>query len=141
MPDCHQSTDLHPTNPSPRRQRASSAVSRGHGPHTNPPDNTRAKSSAPVDPGTALGPAQTAIREMAESLDKIDERLAESVRRLPASSDQFDALAEVRAAIECVRADLLKDAVKTLLAVAASSESQLQACYEERQKWAAVARA
>ena len=78
---------------------------------------------------------------MAESLHRIDERLAESVRRLPASSDRFDALAEVRAAIECVRADLLTDAIATLLAVAVSSESQLQACYEERRKWAAVGRA
>lgn len=141
MPDCHQSTDLHPTNPSPRRQRASITVSQDHGPHTNPPDNTRATSSATTDSGTALGPAQAALRELAESLYKIDERLAESVRRLPASSDQFDALAEVRAAIECVRADLLTDAIATLLAVAASSEIQLQACYEERRKWAAVARA
>ena len=139
MPDCHQSTDLHPTNPSPQRRRAPIAVSQDRGPHTNPPDHTRARSSATTDSGTALGPAQAALREMAESLHRIDERLAESVCRLPASSDRFDALAEVRAAIECVRADLLTDAITTLLAVAASSESQLQACYEERRKWAAVA--
>ena len=137
MPDCHQSTDQHPPNPSPRRQRSSRATSRDRELHTHPTANTRS-ASAPTGGASAPTAAQREIRGIVEALRRIDDQLAVSAHQLPVSSDRFDALAEVRAAIDCVRTDLLADAIETLTAAATATERQLKACFEERRQWAAA---
>jgi hypothetical protein len=73
-----------------------------------------------------------------DSLRQLGEQLKRIGRRLPRPSYAFDPLAELRAAADCVRKDLLVDAVETLNFAATLTEGQLQERFEERLKWRVV---
>ena len=139
MPDWHQSTDQALPIPSPRGSRASSPGQRNLEAHNSLADSA-SECTAPAATATALRSARTTLRETVGTLRQIDELLAASIQGLPAPSRQFDPAAELRAAAECVRADLLADAIETLHAASNASESQLRSCFEERQRWLALAR-
>jgi len=72
--------------------------------------------------------AQEQVRDVAQALAKLQERLEEIVRGLPQSPgeldlsdlvDDPDVAAEVRRVVECVLADRLQPAIDDLLAVSA----------------------
>lgn len=116
MSDCPNSTPPSPTGPSP-----------GDG---QPAGNQ------------ATGPgSQSAIQSVATELRRIDNRLAEISRRLQGSGDPrgFDVPTELRGAVDCVRSDLLTDAIETLSFAATASEADLHRSFEERQRWLVAA--
>lgn len=72
--------------------------------------------------------AQEQVRDVAQALAKLQERLEEIVRGLPQSPgeldlsdlvDDPDVAAEVRRVVECVLADRLQPAIDDLMAVSA----------------------
>jgi hypothetical protein len=78
---------------------------------------------------------QGAIQDAAAELRRLDERLAEICGRLPEPARGFDILTELRGTVDCVRSDLLSDAIATLSVAATASESDLHRSFEERQRW------
>ena len=136
MPDCHQSTDPYPPNPSPRRRRSSDSGSRDRHQRSTTADSARPR--APRGGEKTQAAIQEELREIGEAIRQIDEQLATIGIELPESIGPFDSSAELRAGIECVQTDLLADAIETLLVLATATESQLRESFEERQKWAAV---
>ena len=116
MSDCPNSTPQSPKGPSP-----------GNGPPA---------ADQPTTSGT-----QIAIQSVATELRRIDDRLADISRRLHDSGDHrgFDAPTELRSAVDCVRSDLLTDAIETLSFAATASEEDLHRSFEERQRWLVAA--
>ena len=116
MSDCPNSTSESPTGPSP-----------GNGPPAG---------GQPTASGT-----QSAIQSVATELRRIDDRLAEISRRLQGSGDPrgFNVPTELRSAVDCVRSDLLTDAIETLSFAATASEADLHRSSEERQRWLVAA--
>ena len=84
--------------------------------------------------GDAVADLQTELLAAAISLRGIDESLAGLAEELPTPGDRFDALAELRGAIDCVRSDLLSDAMTTLERAAILSEGELYRHYCERRR-------
>ena len=82
--------------------------------------------------------AQDKLQVTADSLDHLCKQIKEFCRGLPKSRRSCDPLAELRAALDCVRTDLLVDAVETLRLAANLDEEQLKQRFEERQKWQVV---
>ena len=82
--------------------------------------------------------AQFKLHVTADFLDDLCRQIEEFSRKLPESRRTCDPLAQLRAAMECVRSDLLLDAVKTLRLAANLTEEQLKQRFEERQKWLVV---
>lgn len=78
---------------------------------------------------------RAAIREAAEDLRRLDQRLAEIVSNLPLQTDGFSLLGEFRGGVECVRSDLLEDAIDSLTTLATISEEELREQHEECAKW------
>ncbi len=116
MSDCPNSTPPSPTGPSPGSW---------------PPAAGQPTTSGP----------QVAIQNVATELRRIDDRLAEISRRLQGSGDHrgFDIQTELRSAVDCVRSDLLTDAIETLSFAATASEADLHRSFEERQRWLVAA--
>ena len=82
--------------------------------------------------------AQAELLVQADTLDHLCRQIKEFCRALPESSHGFAPLAEVRAAMDCVRRDLLADAVETLRGAAGFTEEELENRFEERRKWQLV---
>lgn len=82
----------------------------------------------------SLAKAQQTIREVLGQLQRVDDQLAELSSVLPGPTAQFEARAELRSAVECVRADLIRDAIETLGKVVAASSLGLRLGFEMRQQ-------
>ena len=82
----------------------------------------------------AVADLQTALLAAAIALRSIDESLAALAEPLPPPGERFDVLAELRAAIDCVRSDLLSDAMTTLERAATMSEGELHERFCERRQ-------
>ncbi len=93
---------------------------------------------------TQLGPSffaevQAQIHHLAKILHAECDRLENFGRLLPEPGPEFDPMAELHAAMDCVRRELLADAVETLHLVATLSEDQLRERFEERRTWLVAA--
>jgi hypothetical protein len=77
------------------------------------------------------------LRELIDLLRQVDERLEHFGRRLPKPGPEFNHLAELRSGMDCVRQDLLADALETLHLIATLPEDELQKRFEERRTWLA----
>ncbi len=62
--------------------------------------------------------AQQALAEIVDELQQLDERLRTLTDAIASEAEEILA-ADLRAGVECVRADLLNDAISTLSALAA----------------------
>ena len=82
--------------------------------------------------------AQDELHIQADILDHLCGQIETFCRALPEASQGFAPLAEVRAAMDCVRKDLLVDAVETLRRAAGITEEELEKRFEERQEWQLV---
>jgi hypothetical protein len=69
----------------------------------------------------------------------VEERLESFGRSLPEPGPEFTPLAELRNGMDCVRQDLLADAIETLHLIATLPEDELQKRFEERRTWLAAA--
>jgi len=118
MPDYRDCTPPSPpsTDPDPLPHRSRD---RGDGSDGSPP---------------TLSDARRALDGAAGELRAVDRRLAELARRLPVPGERFSALAELRGAVDCVRADLLADAVDTLTTAASRGEPALRRAFLERRR-------
>jgi hypothetical protein len=76
---------------------------------------------------------------MANVLRAECDRLENFGQILPQPGPEFDPMAELHASMDCVRRDLLTDAVETLTLVATLSEDQLRERFEERRTWLVAA--
>lgn len=81
---------------------------------------------------------QDELQVTLDSLRYLGEQLKRIGRKLPGPGFAFEPLAELRNAADCVRKDLLADAVETLKLAATLTEGQLQERFEERRKWQLV---
>ena len=72
--------------------------------------------------------------EAIADLRSLDRRLAILGASLPEQGQQFDWHAELRLAIECVRHDLLEDALETLLCAAISSPTEHYSNFLQRER-------
>ena len=81
---------------------------------------------------------QDELQVTAEALHSMGQQLQKLGRKLPARRHGFEALAELRAAMDCVCSDLLADAIETLRFAGTLTEEQLQQQFEERIKWQVV---
>ena len=79
--------------------------------------------------------ARRELGRLASDLDAISRRIDRFVGRLPRNGGRFDPLAELGEGAGCVRADLLSDAVETLVALATLETAELRRRFEERQRW------
>ncbi len=82
----------------------------------------------------SLAKAQQTVREILGQLQQVDDQLAELSSVLPGPTAQFDVRAELRGAVECVRAELLLDAIETLGKTVAASSLELRLGFEMRQQ-------
>ena len=81
---------------------------------------------------------QDELHVTADALHGMCEQLQQLAQKLPKRSRRFEALAELRSAMDCVRTDLLDDAIETLRFAADLTEENLQQRFEERRKWRIV---
>jgi hypothetical protein len=73
------------------------------------------------------------LLKICADLWEADERLAQICKTLPEPTAEFDALGELRGTLECVRTDLLQDAVSTLREAAKRGcEAEWRCVYEQR---------
>ena len=91
--------------------------------------------------GTSAGDTQDTLREIAAELRQLDTRLAEIAGTLPLGGATFNAPGELRGAVDCVRVDLIADAIESLETVGNASEAELNKRFEERQRWLTAGRA
>ncbi len=82
-----------------------------------------------------VGATQRAMLAAASDLEAVAERLAHLAERLPPPLGRRRYLAELRGAIDCVRSDLLADAVDTLKATATLDEAELRRSDLRRVAW------
>ncbi len=82
---------------------------------------------------------QSAIQDATAELRRVDRQLTEIAANLPQANGEFDMLAELRGAVDAVRADLLADAIATLDTAATATESDLRCRFTERQGLLAAA--
>ena len=87
---------------------------------------------------TRIADTQSAIKGATTELRRIDRQLTELTERLPQANGKFNMLAELRGAVDIVRADLLADAITTLDAAAIATESDLRGCHSERRGFLAI---
>ncbi len=109
-----------------------------------------ASHSGPV-PDSGVAEAQKALRAAASELQAVDQRLSGVAERLAVlgsttappggsrgagrgATNGFVILAELRGAIDCVRADLLADAIMTLDAAGTMTEDELRRRCAERRR-------
>ncbi len=78
---------------------------------------------------------QRSLRAAARELEAIERRLTALGAQLPPPAEPFELLGELRAAIDCVRGDLLADAIATLQAAGSRSESRLRRECLCRRQW------
>ncbi len=85
-----------------------------------------------------LAEAQQTTQEILGQLQQIDDQFADLSSSLPEPTAQFDARAELRGAVECVRTELLADVIATLVKAVAASDLELRLGFEtRRQLWLA----
>jgi hypothetical protein len=78
-------------------------------------------------------PMQRALWKICANLREMDDRLAQMCRTLPEPTATFDARGELRGTLECVRTDLLQDAISTLRTAARRScEAEWRYAFEQR---------
>ena len=82
---------------------------------------------------------QHQLAEITADLRRIDHRLETLVQDLPELDEDFHILKELRAAADCVRGDLLQDAIETLDNAATLSPIELRRRFEERKQWRVTA--
>ena len=82
-----------------------------------------------------LSEIQGVLREIVADLQKVDDRLALLSERLPEPPSHFSVRAELRNALDCVRIELLGDAIATLDGAATQSPLSFLAEYRQRQKY------
>ncbi len=132
MPDSHEST-------LPSHSRKTTAAADG-------PSGV----SRDVDTDRDVAEAQKALCAVAADLLAVDQRLSTLVEQLPVpgspaaparsrgarrrETNRFVILAELRGAVDCVRADLLADAIMTLEAAGTMTEDELRRQCAERRR-------
>ena len=77
--------------------------------------------------------ARQAVRKLASRLRRLDGQLATLSSELPEPVAEFEAAAELRGIVECVRSDLLADAITTLEAASERDEIGLRMELVKRQ--------
>ena len=82
---------------------------------------------------------QHQLAEITADLRRIDQRLDTLAQNLPEPDEDFHILKELRAAADCVRGDLLQDAIETLDNAATLSPIELWRRFEERKQWRVTA--
>ena len=82
---------------------------------------------------------QHQFAEITADLRRIDRQLETLVQALPEPDEDFHILKELRAAADCVRGDLLQDAIETLDNAATLSPIELRRRFEERKQWRVTA--
>jgi len=75
---------------------------------------------------------QRVLFRVRAKLRESDAELEQLCGTLPEPTEDFDARAELRGTLECVRNDLLADAVSTLRAAARRSEEEWRQVFEQR---------
>ncbi len=75
---------------------------------------------------------QGSLREILHDLQKVDDRLALLSEDLPEPTAEFNLRAELRNALDCVRIELLGDAIATLDGAASQSLERFFVDYRER---------
>ena len=78
---------------------------------------------------------QVRLFAVAVELKLIDRELRDIVEGFPEPDGDFHIFKELRAAADCVRTDLLADAIETLDSVAQGSPISLWRRFEERRTW------
>jgi hypothetical protein len=107
--------------------------------HSSPATQPQTR-TAPHQPRQSLvHDIQRAIKDATAELRRVHNQLAEIAEHLPQANGQFNMLAELRGAVDVVRADLLADAITTLAGAALADESSLRRRFTERQSWLAAA--
>ena len=84
---------------------------------------------------TSVSGTQERLASIAAELQRIDGELKSLVECFPEPDENFHILKELRAAADCVRCDLLADAIETLEVASTSSSIELWRRFEERRKW------
>jgi hypothetical protein len=75
------------------------------------------------DPAKPFTEIQQDVLEVSIRLREVSDQLADLSSALPEPAEKFDMRAELRGVLECVRSDLLADAVNTLRAAATRDEA------------------
>lgn len=75
---------------------------------------------------------QGALREIVTDLSKVDDQLALLSELLPEPTAEFNVKAQLREALDCVRIELLGDAIETLDGAASQTPARFLADYRER---------
>ena len=79
------------------------------------------------------------LQELTALLRQVNERLEQLGSVLPEPGPEFDRLAELRSGMDCVRRDLLTDAVDTLHLIATIPADELRDRFGERRAWLVAA--
>ena len=97
------------------------------------------KQCTPLDPEKpTFNEVQDELQIVANGLHNLFKEMEDVCSRLPKMGRDFEPLAELRAAMDCVRSDLLGDAIETLKRAGTLTEEQLKQRFEERQEWLVV---
>ena len=75
---------------------------------------------------------QGTLREILADLQKVDDRLALLSENLPEPTAEFNVKGQLREALDCVRIELLGDAIATLDGAANQSPARFLVDYRER---------
>lgn len=75
---------------------------------------------------------QRVLFRVRAKLYESDAELEQLCETLPEPTEDFDTGAELRGTLECVREDLLKDAISTLRVAARRSEEEWRRAFERR---------
>ena len=100
----------------------------------DPTPNARSVSDRAGTDGTSEI-TREALRTIVDELRDLDRRLSELAGPLPEATDAFDEQAEIQAAIETVRTDLLADAIDTLDLAASGETHVLWRSFAQRRRW------
>ena len=77
---------------------------------------------------------QRVLFRLRAKLRESDAELEQLCRSLPEPTEDFDARAELRGTLECVRKDLLEDAISTLRVAARRTEQEWRQAFEHRSR-------
>ena len=91
------------------------------------------------DQSPSVSGLQHQLAEITADMRRIDQQLEALVQDLPEPDEDFHILKELRAAADCVRGDLLQDAIETLDTAATLSPIELWRRFEERKQWRVTA--
>jgi hypothetical protein len=80
----------------------------------------------------SVGETQEAIWEVATELRRVEGRIGELCEILPKPGHEFEPLAELWGVLDCVKRDLLADAIRTLEIATTQDEDQLRREYDWR---------